>query len=67
MQRQRKPKGTACTALKRAVFQAMGSKTMQRSPAFPPVLTRYKLLEIERPPFAKVGFFILTLNGLRGL
>src|SRR5262245_15948937 len=26
----------------------MGSKTMQRSPAFPPVLTSYKLLEIER-------------------
>src|SRR5947208_15571826 len=26
----------------------MGSKTIQRSPAFPPVLTSYKLLEIER-------------------
>jgi hypothetical protein len=26
----------------------MGSKTMQRSPAFPPVLTSYKLREIER-------------------
>jgi hypothetical protein len=37
-----------CTALKRAVSHAMGSKTMQRSPAFPPVLTSYKLLEIER-------------------
>src|SRR5262245_19220789 len=26
----------------------MGSKTISRSPAFPSVLTRYKLLEIER-------------------
>jgi transposase len=30
----------------------MGSKTMQSRPAFPPVLTRYKLLEIERRYFA---------------
>ena len=37
-----------CAALKRAVSHAMGSKTMPRSPAFPPVLTSYKLLEIER-------------------
>ena len=29
-------------------FYAMGSKTMQRSPAFPPVLTSYKLREIAR-------------------
>jgi len=29
----------------------MGSKTMQRSPAFPPVFTSYKLLEIERPAY----------------
>jgi hypothetical protein len=27
----------------------MGSKTIQCSPAFPPALTSYKLLEIERP------------------
>src|SRR4029434_6494027 len=36
--------GVACAARKRAVFHAMGSKMMQRSPAFPPVLTGYKLL-----------------------
>jgi hypothetical protein len=29
----------------------MSSKTIPRSPAFPPVLTSYKLLEIERRPF----------------
>jgi hypothetical protein len=38
----------ACTTQKRAAFQVMGSKTMQCSPAFPLVLTSYKLLEIER-------------------
>jgi hypothetical protein len=42
------PQGAACAALKRAVFHAMGSQTMQRNPAFPPVLTSYKLREIER-------------------
>src|SRR5262245_5543663 len=30
----------------------MSAKTIPRSPAFPPVLTSYKLLEIERPDFA---------------
>jgi hypothetical protein len=29
----------------------MSAKTIPRSPAFPPVLTSYKLLEIERRPF----------------
>ena len=38
----------ACTTQKRAAFQVMASKTMQCSPAFPLVLTSYKLLEIER-------------------
>jgi hypothetical protein len=33
----------------------MGSKTMQSSPAFPPVLTRDKLLEIERGEFIFTG------------
>jgi hypothetical protein len=28
----------------------MGLKAIQRSPAFPPVFTSYKLLEIERKP-----------------
>ena len=42
------PEGAACAARKRAVFHAMGLKTRQRSPAFPPVLTSYKPLEIER-------------------
>src|SRR5262245_39537547 len=46
------PSGAACAALKRAVFQVMGSKTIPRSPAFPPVFTRYKLLYIERFTFA---------------
>jgi hypothetical protein len=32
----------------------MGSKTMQRSPAFPPVLTSYKLREIERADLPKI-------------
>src|SRR5262249_62049386 len=41
----------ACTTQKRAAFQVMGSKTMQCSPAFPLVLTSYKLLEIERTPY----------------
>src|SRR5262249_23940304 len=50
----------------------MGSKTMQRSPAFPPVLTRYKLLEIERlgfgnrrtlmEPLLREGFHLLALD-----
>src|SRR5262249_43758919 len=43
------PQGAACATRKRAVFHAMGSKTMQRSSAFPPVFTSYKPLEIERP------------------
>jgi hypothetical protein len=38
------PSGAAYTAQKRAVFHAMGLKTIQRSPVFPPVLTSYKLL-----------------------
>src|SRR5262252_9243027 len=42
------PQGAACAALQRAVFHAMGSKTIQRNPAFPPVLTRYQLREMER-------------------
>jgi hypothetical protein len=42
------PSGAVCTARKRALFYAMGLKTMRRSLAFPPVLTSYKLLEIER-------------------
>jgi hypothetical protein len=65
------PSGTACAARKRAVFHAMGSKTMPRSPAFPPVLTRYKLLEIERPHYGErshhgeaiaTGFVESTVN-----
>src|SRR5215510_6297454 len=47
------PSGPACTARKRAVFHAMGSKTIPRRPAFPPVLTSYKLLEIERLKFGQ--------------
>ena len=42
------PSGAAYAALQHAIAHAMGSKTMQRSPALPPVLTSYKLLEIER-------------------
>ena len=36
-------------------FHAIGSKTVRRRAAPQPVFTRYKLLEIERPPFAKGG------------
>jgi hypothetical protein len=44
-------KGPVCTTRKRTVLHAVGSKTIPRSPVFPPVLTSYKLLEIERPVF----------------
>src|SRR5215475_6230755 len=54
--------GAACAARKRAVFHAMGSKTIPRSPAFPPVLTSYKLLEIERRKYLSAGH----LHGSRG-
>jgi hypothetical protein len=45
----------------------MGSKTIPRSPAFPPVLTSYKLLEIERKPQVGtiVGSFDGALDGIR--
>src|ERR687887_77175 len=47
------PQGPAGAARRHAVFQAMGLKTIQRSPAFPLVLTSYKLLEIERSVLAR--------------
>jgi IS1 family transposase len=40
--------GVACPARQCTVFHAMGAQTIQRRPAFLPVLTSYKLLEIER-------------------
>src|SRR5215470_5778190 len=42
------PSGGACATRRRTVCHAMSLKTMRRSLAFPPVLTSYKLLEIER-------------------
>src|SRR5215470_3762557 len=45
--------GAACAARRRAVSHAMGLKAMRRSPAFPPVLTSYKLLEIKRHTFIR--------------
>jgi hypothetical protein len=36
----------------------MSSKTMRRSPAFPPVLTGYKLREIERTAFEQAEMIL---------
>src|SRR5262249_29257421 len=55
--------GAACAARRRAVFHAMGLKTMQRSLAFPPVLTSYKLLEIERPRLGRAAARRATAAG----
>src|SRR4030095_16787475 len=53
------PSGVVFTARKCAVFHAIGSKTIQRSPAFRPVCTRSKLREMERPGSV---IFLLTVT-----